>query len=69
MDLSIPSDAVGYLYRVDCSCGGIYVGLSEKLDAKSIERYLGSGVRWRLHLRSHFDHSQSKAVISFHTDP
>lgn len=61
----------GYCYRVDCSCGLFYVGMSTKTDLKNIRNYKGSGKRWLAHLNGHVGdsgHRQKKTIISYHDD-
>lgn len=56
----------GYCYKIDCSCGAFYVGMSTKSDFHSIKNYKGSGKKWLSHLKKHPDHKQSKTVISYY---
>ena len=67
-NLSLAPGASGYLYRVDCSCGGVYLGMSERMDELSIDSYIGSGTLWTVHLKENPDHSQTKSIIHWSFD-
>ena len=58
-------DFLGYLYRMECSCGKFYVGMSKRVGLKEIESYRGGGTRWRRHVRAHKDHTQSKEIVKW----
>lgn len=60
--------AVGYLYRVDCSCGKFYIGISTDVTKRKVETYLGSGIKWLNHIKKHKDHQQKKTVLSAYND-
>lgn len=62
------ADSVGYLYRSECSCGALYLGMSERLDLSAIERYAGSGQRWMDHSRAHADHEVAKIILGWCSD-
>jgi len=59
---------IGYVYRTDCSCGKVYVGLSRKIDLNSCMTYLGSGHAFLKHLKINDDHTQEKTILKFFTD-
>ena len=52
-------DFLEYLYRMECSCGKFYVGISKRVGIKEIESYHGGGTRWRRHVKAHKDHTHS----------
>lgn len=56
---------LGYLYRMECSCGKFYVGMSKRVGIKEIESYHGGGTRWRRHVKAHRDHAQSKEIVKW----
>ena len=56
---------LGYLYRMECSCGKFYVGMSKRVGLKEIESYQGGGTRWRRHVKAHKDHTQSKEIVKW----
>lgn len=56
---------IGYLYRVDCSCGLFYVGMSTRMTLKSVSDYMGSGIHWKRHIDSHLDHIQIKTILKY----
>ena len=58
-------DFLGYLYRMECSCGKFYVGMSRRVGIKEIESYQGGGTKWRRHVKAHRDHSQSKEIVKW----
>ena len=58
-------DFLGYLYRMECSCGKFYVGMSKRVGIKEIESYQGGGTRWRRHVKAHKDHTQSKEIVKW----
>jgi hypothetical protein len=58
-------DFLGYLYRMECSCGKFYVGMSKRVGIKEIESYHGGGTRWRRHVKAHKDHVQSKEIVKW----
>ena len=60
--------SIGYIYESICSCGVRYVGMSERLDEKSIATYAGSGGRWMAHQNSHRIHSVSKVLHCWSSD-
>lgn len=63
------ADAVGYIYRADCSCGGVYIGISERLATSAIKSYISSGSKWVAHLAKHPDHTQSKTILRWYDSP
>lgn len=58
-------DFLGYLYRMECSCGKFYVGMSKRVGIKEIKSYQGGGTRWRRHVKAHREHTQSKEILKW----
>lgn len=58
-------DFLGYLYRMECSCGKFYVGMSKRVGINEIDSYCGGGTRWRRHVNAHKDHTQSKEIVKW----
>jgi len=62
------TDASGYLYKVNCSCGAIYFGMSERTKPAEIENYMGSGSKWLSHLKTNPTHTQNKVILKWFKD-
>ncbi len=62
---AVPTGAIGYLFRSDCSCGKFYLGLSKRLDEDSVKNWRGAERSWLLHLQENRTHSSTKTIVEW----
>ena len=66
MEVREKERAIGYIYRLTCSCGKVYVGMSTQLSPRALEEYLGSGTLLRKHREKNPEHLLAKEILSYH---
>ncbi|MEK6342884.1 MAG: hypothetical protein V4737_03455 [Curtobacterium sp.] len=67
---NLPSTAIGYVYRTDCSAEGwSYIGQSMRLDDESVATYYGSGEQIRTYIARYGTEGLTKTILASADDP